>query len=159
MVEQNTIPETSRRLSIVMDYLYPDLNKHVHQSGLVDNTLFPPDKDYICRNDLDGTGTYLIWQNKEIPEPTAQQIADAKEPALNAAWWKDLRWKRDRLLGESDWTQTPDIPSSIKDAWRTYRQELRDLPTTVIKPEFAVLTTQRIKDWNIHLLMPTKPGG
>ena len=53
MVEVNPIPANSRRLSIVMDYLYPDLNKHVHQSGLVDNTLFPPDKDYICRNDLD----------------------------------------------------------------------------------------------------------
>ena len=43
-----------------------------------------------------------------------------------------LRLKRDALLTESDWTQVNDSPlSDIKKAeWATYRQELRDLPSS-----------------------------
>ena len=41
-----------------------------------------------------------------------------------------LRGKRDELLAKSDWTQTSDSPLSDeqKAEWRTYRQQLRDLP-------------------------------
>jgi hypothetical protein len=38
-----------------------------------------------------------------------------------------MRHQRDRLLAESDWTQTADAPVD-KDAWATYRQALRDFP-------------------------------
>jgi hypothetical protein len=43
-----------------------------------------------------------------------------------------LRLKRDALLTESDWTQVNDSPlSDVKKAeWATYRQELRDLPSS-----------------------------
>ncbi len=147
----------SRRLTMVMEHLYPDLNKHTHQSGKVDIVHSFPNKDYRLQNNLDGNGTFVVWQNSEIPEPTAQELADAKEPAIDAHWWKYLRLQRNELLGESDWTQTPDIPSSIKDAWATYRQELRDLPSTVTKPSFETLDNQSFKEWDINSLMPTKP--
>ena len=147
----------SRRLTMVMEHLYPDLNKHTHQSGKVDIVHSPPDKDYRLQNNLDGNGTFVVWQNSEIPEPTAQEIADAKEPAIDAHWWKLLRFRRDKLLVSSDWSQTPDVPSSIKDAWATYRQELRDLPTTVTKPNFETLNNQSFKEWDVHSLMPSKP--
>jgi hypothetical protein len=41
-----------------------------------------------------------------------------------------MREKRDRLLLESDWTQLPDVSISEekKQAWRSYRKALRDLP-------------------------------
>lgn len=45
-----------------------------------------------------------------------------------------LRAERDKLLRESDWTQmVSDIPltEAQKEAWRVYRQALRDLPQTV----------------------------
>ena len=148
----------SKRLAIVMPHLYPDLNKKTNPDGTLDNMLRPDLCDYILQNNSDGNGTFVVWQNSEIPEPTAQELADAKEPAIDAHWWKYLRLQRNELLGESDWTQTPDIPSSIKDAWATYRQELRDLPSTVTKPDFETLNNQKVKDWNINLLMPTKPG-
>lgn len=35
--------------------------------------------------------------------------------------------KKDRLLIESDWTQLPDVSLTNKDAWTTYRQQLRDI--------------------------------
>lgn len=41
----------------------------------------------------------------------------------------DLRFKRDRLLTESDWTQSPDSPltDEKKTEWATYRTSLRNL--------------------------------
>lgn len=43
-----------------------------------------------------------------------------------------LRLKRDALLTESDWTQVNDSPltDAKKTEWATYRQELRDLPSS-----------------------------
>jgi hypothetical protein len=41
-----------------------------------------------------------------------------------------MRHQRDRLLAESDWTQTHDDPTGKRDEWATYRQALRDLPST-----------------------------
>jgi len=40
-----------------------------------------------------------------------------------------MRLHRDRLLVESDWTQLPDAPVD-RAAWATYRQALRDFPST-----------------------------
>ena len=55
-----------------------------------------------------------------------------------------LRHLRDILLKESDWTQSPDSPLSDakKDEWKTYRQNLRDLPATESDPENATFPTQ-----------------
>ena len=55
-----------------------------------------------------------------------------------------MRYDRNRLLAESDWTQMPDAPLTAeqKQAWQTYRKELRDLPATV--------------DIN-NIIYPTKP--
>ena len=143
----------SRRLGAVMAYLYPDL----------DNKPNPTEEfgydhcDYYFQNNSDGNGTFIVWQNNDIPEPTDQELADAKEPALNAEWWKILRFKRDGLLGESDWSQGVDVPSALKDSYATYRAELRDLPTAVTKPSFETLNNQSTQEWNIDALMPSKP--
>jgi len=47
-----------------------------------------------------------------------------------------LREMRDVLLKESDWTQMPDCPLSeeIKNDWRVWRQEMRDITSTVSRP-------------------------
>ena len=149
----------SRRLSIVTGYLYPDLNKKIHPDGSVSYQLDPELQDFQLRNDGNGQGTYIIWQRDDIPEPTEQELADAKEPAVNAAWWKGLRFNRDRLLKASDWSQGTDIPSALKDSYATYREELRDLPTAVSKPSFETLNNQSVNKWHedIGNLMPTKP--
>jgi len=45
-------------------------------------------------------------------------------------WWADrMRKHRNRLLADSDWTQTNDAPVD-REAWATYRQQLRDFPAT-----------------------------
>ena len=136
----------SRRLSIVLPYLYPDLNNE-------------REKDYYLQNDSDGTGTFIVWRNTEIPEPTEQELANAKEDAVNDFWWKRLRRKRNKLLVDSDWSQGADIPSDLKSPYVDYRTDLRNLPTTVTKPDFDTLNNQSVNKWieNINSLMPTKP--
>ena len=47
-----------------------------------------------------------------------------------AEWWAErMRFHRNRLLKESDWTQVNDAPVD-QQAWATYRQALRDFPAT-----------------------------
>ena len=43
-----------------------------------------------------------------------------------------MRHWRDILLAQSDWTQLPDSPltDAKKTEWATYRQALRDFPST-----------------------------
>ena len=113
--------------------------------------------DYYLQNDSDGNGTYVIWKNNEITKPTDQELADAKEDAMNAYWWKRLRIIRNRLLVESDWSQGEDVPDDLKSSYTTYRNDLRDLPTTVSKPDFETLNNQSVKEWDTDSLMPTKP--
>ena len=52
-----------------------------------------------------------------------------------------LRNIRNRLLSESDWTTMAPISSDKKKIWDAYRQQLRDLPTTVTDPTNATWPT------------------
>ena len=136
----------SRRLNMVVPYLYPDL-----ENGL--------DKDYYLQNNSDGNGTFIVWNNTEVPEPTEQELADAKEDAMNVCWWKILRIIRNKLLVESDWSQGLDIPEDLKASYVTYRNDLRNLPSTVTKPNFDTLNSQELNEWivGIKASMPSNP--
>lgn len=46
---------------------------------------------------------------------------------------EDIRNTRNALLKETDWTQMPDIPDNLKDKWKDYRQQLRDITKQVDK--------------------------
>ena len=55
----------------------------------------------------------------------------AKQTELqNAEPMRLLREERDRRLGQTDWRDLPSYPGTDQDEWRTYRQALRDLPST-----------------------------
>ena len=50
-------------------------------------------------------------------------------------WWlEQIRYQRDALLKECDWTQVADAACD-KTAWATYRQTLRDLPASNADPK------------------------
>lgn len=137
----------SKRLSIILPYLYPNLKNNGLTSG---------DYELHCDAEL---GYQLIWHNKDIAKPTDQEITDAKESAVDDFWWKQLRRKRDKLLIDSDWSQGADVPSAVKSSYVTYRTDLRDLPTTATKPDFSTLDSQGVDEWISHIdsLMPSKP--
>jgi hypothetical protein len=58
----------------------------------------------------------------------------------------NIRFNRNKLLADSDWTQLPDSPlsTSVKAQWATYRQTLRDLTDNV--------------DSNGQVTFPTEPS-
>jgi hypothetical protein len=61
-------------------------------------------------------------------------IYNLKTPQENYA--EVMRAVRNQLLAQSDWTQLADAPTD-KTAWATYRQALRDFPTTWAPAETA----------------------
>ena len=58
-----------------------------------------------------------------------EAVRDAEEKAWAdgavAREWVTVRTKRNRLLAESDWRGMSDL--TMSDAWKTYRQALRDV--------------------------------
>ena len=70
--------------------------------------------------------------NGELVALTAEEIAEV-EAALSAApseteiKWRLIRTQRDEKLRETDWRASSDL--TLSDAWKNYRQALRDVPS------------------------------
>ena len=72
----------------------------------------------------------LEWLDKSQTKPTEEEI-NAKIDELKAAEpARQVREIRDRLLAESDWTQSRDVVLLNDTTWKQYRQDLRDLPAS-----------------------------
>ena len=84
--------EVSRRLSIVVPHLYPAL-----ANGLPDLVNSGEDGDYYLQNDGTQEGTYVVWLNGTVPAPTDEELAAAKEDAVNDFWWETMNARRDVL--------------------------------------------------------------
>ena len=54
--------------------------------------------------------------------------------------WITIRSQRDQLLAASDWMANSDV--TMSDAWVTYREALRDLPSTESDPDDIVFPTE-----------------
>lgn len=65
-------------------------------------------------------------------QPNEYKIIDGEAVIRTDNVLEILRNKRNELLNQSDWTQVNDSPlsDSKKEEWATYRQALRDLPST-----------------------------
>lgn len=77
--------------------------------------------------------TTCTWNESAYQKWLSQQPDPAEALAMEA------REKRDQLLRDCDWTQIPDSPlsESEKESWKTYRQELRDVPQQRGFPEYV----------------------
>ena len=64
----------------------------------------------------------------QVESLTADEIQAAKDSAMS-----QIRYQRNQLLKDCDWTQIADSTAD-KTAWATYRQALRDLPSTITEP-------------------------
>ena len=110
---------------------------------------------------MDGAQTYdnLQWNSDDIEKPSEEDV-NAKIAEIEAAFpLKYLREERNAMLAESDWTQTPDVPDAIKTAWKTYRQELRDLPSKYPNPTFDGNANVASKHLRLtDVIWPTKPS-
>ena len=90
-------------------------------------SILRPDAEWIANGDV---YSGIEWLDSGQTKPTETEINNKISELDAAEPMRLLREERFRLLLECDWTQGADVPNSIKTAWQTYRQELRDLPAT-----------------------------
>ena len=74
----------------------------------------------------DENGSAIESSNPSDFGVTWKQASDKKTELVNAKPMADLRAERDRRLAETDWMANSDV--TMSDAWKTYRQNLRDVP-------------------------------
>ena len=84
-----------------------------------------PGAQWIVRGD-DYSG--LEWLDSGQTQPTETEVTN-KIAALDAAEpMRLLRVERDKRIAKTDWRASSDL--AISNAWKTYRQALRDLPAS-----------------------------
>ena len=73
-------------------------------------------------------GTIVEMTDEEIAQYNARQPSDAK---ILSHKWESIRTQRDGLLNKTDWmvAKADETGVPITDAWKNYRQALRDVPT------------------------------
>ena len=70
----------------------------------------------------------LEWVDSGQTKPTETEVTN-KVTALDAAEpMRLLRIERDTRIAKTDWRASSDV--TLADAWKTYRQALRDLPAS-----------------------------
>tara|TARA_A100001391_G_scaffold150248_1_gene107789 strand:+ start:61 stop:474 length:414 start_codon:yes stop_codon:yes gene_type:complete len=82
---------------------------------------------------------------------TWKAVSDKKTELVNAQPMRLLREERNRLLAETDWMANSDV--TLADNWKTYRQQLRDLPASA-SPK---LSSDGSLDMS-SVTFPTKPS-
>ena len=87
-----------------------------------------PNNKWKCIN------TTLVWEDDIALKPTDAEIEAKRIELENELPIKKLREERNKKLLETDkYTSINDWPHAseeVKQAWVTYREELRDLPIT-----------------------------
>ena len=97
----------------------------------------------------------IVWNERNIlPKPSLEEVNSKLDELRLLQPMKQLREERNKKLLETDMYAIPDFghPSEeVKQAWLTYRQELRDLPTTA--------TPQLDENGNLtNVTWPTPPS-
>lgn len=80
----------------------------------------------------DVTYASLDWKDESQTKPTETELNNKLSELNNAEPMRLLRVERDKRLTESDWVTAKQIDTgvAVSDAWKTYRQALRDLPAS-----------------------------
>ena len=84
-----------------------------------------PGADYILRGE-DYSG--LEWLDSSQTKPTETEISNKISELDAAEPMRLLRLERNARIAETDWRASSDL--TISDAWKNYRQALRDLPAS-----------------------------
>ena len=92
----------------------------------------------------------LEWRDSTT-KPTEAELIDKVAELNNGEPMKLLREERNKRLSETDWMANSDV--TMTDAWKTYRQALRDLPAS------STPKLNSIHDLDLtSVTWPTKPS-
>ena len=84
-----------------------------------------PKAEWVLRgSDYSG----LEWLDSSQTKPTETEVYSKISELDNAEAMKLLRIERDTRIAKTDWRASSDL--TLSDAWKTYRQALRDLPAS-----------------------------
>ena len=74
----------------------------------------------------------INWLDKTQTKPTEDEVNKKIDELKAAEPMNLLREERDRLIAQSDWmiVRAKETSTNIPAAWKTYRQQLRDLPAS-----------------------------
>ena len=97
----------------------------------------------------DGMYENLTWTDTNTPKPTLEELTAKYEEIVAAQPMKNLRRERDKRLAEVDWIFSGDYQLSEEEwgAWTTYRQALRDLPSTTENPANPMWPEKPLTEW------------
>ena len=70
----------------------------------------------------------LEWKDSSQTQPTETEVNSKISELDNAEAMRLLRIERDARIVKTDWRASSDL--TLTDAWKTYRQALRDLPAS-----------------------------
>ena len=84
-----------------------------------------PGAEWIVRGDV---YSGIEWLDSGQTKPTETEINNKISELNSAEAMRLLRLERNARIAETDWRASSDL--TISDAWKTYRQALRDLPAT-----------------------------
>ena len=70
----------------------------------------------------------LEWHDSSQTKPTETEVNSKISELDNAEPMRLLRLERDKRIANTDWRASSDL--TLADAWKTYRQALRDLPAS-----------------------------
>ena len=93
----------------------------------------------------------IEWKDTVQTKPTEAEVNSEIARLQSEEPMRRLRLYRNSLLAESDWMANSDV--TMSDEWRTYRQALRDLPSTAT-PVLDSTTKPGISG----VTWPTKPS-
>jgi hypothetical protein len=92
--------------------------------------------NYVIRGETNSEETFnenvkiIIDENEVSPNISYEDFLVEYETATTSFNLIELRFVRNKLLRESDWTQFSDVSSETKALWEPYRQALRDITET-----------------------------
>ncbi len=87
-----------------------------------------PGAEWVLRgNDYSG----LEWLDSSQTKPTETEVNNKISSLDSAEAMKLLRVERDTRIAKTDWRASSDL--TLTDAWKTYRQALRDITTQTPK--------------------------
>lgn len=87
-----------------------------------------------------GKDEVLIWKDEKETAPTDEEIKAEQARLLALEPMRCLREDRNALLAETDWMGNSDV--TMSDAWKKYRQDLRDLPANTKDPSNPTYPTK-----------------
>ena len=94
--------------------------------------LVPKGSKYKSSEFADGTHE-LIWdESNSTDKPTDEAIKAKAKEIKDGIPAQMLRYERSLRLKETDWMANSDV--TMSDAWKKYRQDLRDLPANTADP-------------------------